>query len=259
MDGGEPGSGSSPNPPPPSVPQRSPPPVVLPPSNLCSSRSGCDACAQPVASGQAPCFYCYDSNSCNQVSSSLSPLGSCKSFTFTAGDCQCMSSRTTCGECAEIAHLGCVWANMTTNLTLSFSTHSGSLDVGMREACMVGNGTGPTAPDFTTSWTVRGQSVFIALASKASSFYWGQCMISGATSPPVPWSLTAYEEYETPVFITIVLALLVVTVLAVACTCNVHLRQVDAARKSLIWQAKSRRLEYEPEIELGSAPITRVH
>ena len=151
-------------------------------SNHCSSRSGCGACAQPVSSGQAPCFYCYDSDSCEQVSSNiLNPLGSCKNFTFAADDCQCEpKTRTTCGKCAEIAHLGCVWATMSTNLTLGLDSHTGSLHVGTRQACTVGNGImGPTTQILNASWTVLRQDAFIAIVSEASSFYWGQCEIAG--------------------------------------------------------------------------------
>ena len=74
-------------------------------------------------------------------------------------------------------------------------------------------------------------------------------VVSSSTGP------TVYED-ETPIFITVMVALLVVAVLALVCACNVHLSQADGERKSLIWEAKSRRREYEPEIELNSAPTT---
>ena len=156
--------------------------LVTATSNHCASRTSCGTCPLPPPEGQSPCFWCYDSESCQEVAhASVKPLGGCKNFTFIADDCQCEpKTRTTCGLCAEISHLGCVWANISTTIQTGLDSHHASFPLGFRSSCQAGNGfVGPGTVVRNATGQILGQQWFVALVQVPTKFFWSQCEIPG--------------------------------------------------------------------------------
>lgn len=147
----------------------------------CTSRRSCSQCTAPPPENEAPCFWCHDSAACLEVKGLISPLRGCQNFTFHPADCACdPKHRTSCAACAEISDLGCVWANLTTNVTIAVDGHSASLPLFSRASCQAGDGiVGPGARAQNLTWKFLGQRFSIALVSEPTSFYWLQCDVQG--------------------------------------------------------------------------------
>ena len=151
---------------------------ITPPISYCKPRLliVCHAC-RPREPG------CYDHSGregCHEIS--MKHLSACQNFTFTAENCQCEPrEHDTCDKCADAQHLGCVWANVTTNLTFSVDGVKATLPLYSRSSCRVGNPiTGPGTTVRNATWKVLGIPFYAALVSEPTSFFWGQCTLPGS-------------------------------------------------------------------------------
>lgn len=149
-------------------------------SQTCSQRKTCGECAAPSSEG-APCFWCYDhgASGCKEIG--LHTIGKCENFTFESANCACEpKERNTCDKCAGLSHLGCVWSNVTTNLTISVDTIKTTVPIYSSTSCRVGNPiTGPGTTTRNATWSVLGVSFSMALVAQPTAFYWGQCKLAG--------------------------------------------------------------------------------
>ena len=150
-------------------------------ANRCASLNDCSSCAAPPEDGEVPCFWCYDSSECLEVHGILKPMHGCQAFTFNSDDCACEpKERTSCAACAEVGHLGCVWATVETNLTMRALGQVASIPVASRTACQSGNGIdGPGRRVHNHSWTALGQTFAIGLVTAPTRWYWLQCEVEG--------------------------------------------------------------------------------
>ena len=166
--------------------------------NALSKITPCAACtAKNFEDGEPLCGYCYQTDSCVEVTKSNLLTGPCSSANSTSakhdyslgmgGTCDCRPSKwTNCSVCASLSHLSCTWVTegSRTNVwkipvpfTRSTVTHTS--EVSLNGTCQ------SVLSDETKHYEITNSNgdVLISLdtTNKVNDFFWGQCSISGAT------------------------------------------------------------------------------
>merc|ERR1711953_950573 len=163
----------------------------------------CQPCLQnnadAISTGDTVAAWCFPTGQCMQLSSLPDVLNllSCPNydFTFIADACVCRPNvYTTCAQCANAEHLGCIWmANATVTNTFTYSFGRTNPKVHTYPStpssffwehgqCVQGSGFSPFGLSnvYNYSGTVLPLSISFSNFIKPGPWYWGQCNVTGA-------------------------------------------------------------------------------
>jgi len=159
----------------------------------CSAHTDCSGCLEQEGEANSrPCFWCFDTQTCQSVSVTdlvlFDAFSGCKEILLDADQCKCQPTvYTSCSECAQALHPTCVWmeeAMLTTTIryqppvpALSVEQISAKVRLGGR--CVDGSGFG--ASDMSKNVTLFKSDIIgiitAAYEVEPGQWFWAQCAL----------------------------------------------------------------------------------
>lgn len=170
-------------------------------SVVAASDSPCSSCLVDNAdsfSGKSkanPKAWCYSTSKCIDLSWDnalpwVNLFNSCPDYTFEADTCVCRPDiYKSCGDCATVSHLGCVWvANASVTNNFSYAIRGQQLGPTMNFShywkegrCMRGMGFSPLGLEEVQQFGNSSSflSVKYTKTTRPMDWYWAQCSLTG--------------------------------------------------------------------------------
>jgi len=129
--------------------------------------------------------WCYSTGQCMPLD--MSTLTSCPDYAIDASSCLCRPDvYTSCGSCASLSHLGCVWVanasvfnNVSVKLPYVPTQSYASRYLWKTGRCVQGSGFSPYGLQQETSIALPLISLNLTTTVTPTAWYWGQCSLTG--------------------------------------------------------------------------------